>query len=232
VWSSAVVVAEPSAERTPPLLAARECLPVGTLSQHRLDEPFGFPVRARSIRLRAQMLDAEPRDRGCVDRGAVAAAVVGHDALDDHAVFGEPGDRAFEEGDAGRALLVREDLEIRDSARVIDRDVHELPASTAIARISRGATSDTMARPFEPAQLLHVDRDQLAGMSPAVPVRWLRRLQARTALQTEPTQDRAHRGGRQVELGCDLRARPPQSSQPFDQRNCRIGRAVRDMARC
>src|SRR5262249_30572590 len=48
VWSTAVVVLQPAAQRTPSLLAALERLAVGAFTPHRLDERSALPlVRGR-----------------------------------------------------------------------------------------------------------------------------------------------------------------------------------------
>jgi hypothetical protein len=71
--------------------------------------------------------DAETADRGGMGFGAIPGDVVGHDALHDDTVLGEPGNRPLQKTSAGRARFVGEDLEIGDPAGVVDGDVDELP---------------------------------------------------------------------------------------------------------
>ncbi len=212
-------------------MAAGERLAVGPFAQHGLDESFGFAVGAGPVRAGAEVVDPEPFDRGGVDFGAVAGAVVGHDALHVDAMLGEPGDRSFQERDAGGAFLVGEDLDVGEAAGVVDRDVDVLPAGLVGAPVALAAAGDSMTGTFEPAELLDVDVDQLAGVAAAVPVRWFRWLEPRQPVQPEAAQHRAHRRRRHVQLGRDPRARPPQPTQLFDHRDRRIRGAVRDAMR-
>ena len=105
-------------------------------------------------------------------RRAVGGAVVGHHALDLDAVGGVEGDRAAQERDRGRGLLVGEDLDVGQAGGVVDADVHELPAARCRARrrVARRGVWLALCRvtrcpaPRDPAELLDVDVDQLAGM--------------------------------------------------------------------
>jgi hypothetical protein len=63
-----------------------------------------------------------------VDRGAIGRAVVGDEFLDGHAVAFEERDRAAEERDRGRGLLVGQDLGVGQARGVVDGDMDVVPA--------------------------------------------------------------------------------------------------------
>ena len=63
---------------------------------------------------------------------AVAAAVVGQDPLDDHAVFGEAGLGAVQEAGRGLAGLIGVDLGIGQPRVVVDRGVNEPVAADRV----------------------------------------------------------------------------------------------------
>jgi hypothetical protein len=93
--------------------------------------------------------------------------------LDGHAVPFEELDRAAQETDSCRRALVRQHLGVGEPGAVVDRDVNVFPADHfAIdtggvdARAVRVALDRGDALPgagVDPAELLHVDVDQLAG---------------------------------------------------------------------
>jgi len=63
-----------------------------------------------------------------VDRRAVAATVVGEDALDGDSVAAKESDSAAEEADDRQRFLVAQDLGVGEPAVIVDCDVDELPA--------------------------------------------------------------------------------------------------------
>jgi hypothetical protein len=116
------------------------------------------------------MLERQLPARGGVDVRNVGGAVVGHDFLNADAVGGVELQRSSQERDCRWTLLVSEDLGVGQAAVIIDRDVHELPASQpdrfAVAASARPAAAiggNPMARFQDSSQLLDVDVDQLAG---------------------------------------------------------------------
>ena len=118
-----------------------------------------------------------------VDVRDVWGAVVGHHAFDVDAVAGVELDSALEEGDGCRALLIGENLGVGQAAVIVDRDMHELPASEpdrlAVSmgvRLSTTAAGDAMAWFEDPPELLDVDVDQLARPPALIAIRWLRRI--------------------------------------------------------
>src|SRR6185437_16878728 len=118
------------------------------------------------------MFDLESLDRAGVGLGAVTGTVVGHDPLHGHAQRCEPCDRTFQEPDAGFRGLVREDLDVRGAAGVIDSDVAVLETPTD-RRTFAGlvAAGHAVTGPVETAESLDVDVNELARMAPAIPVR-------------------------------------------------------------
>lgn len=91
---------------------------------------------------------AQSGGRACVAEQvtAVAVTVVSHDPLDADAMTCEPGQGPLKEGDGAFLELVRQDLGIGEPAGIIDADVQELPADTAMPVDDAGPPSgDTMA---------------------------------------------------------------------------------------
>jgi hypothetical protein len=157
VRSSVIVELQPWFERSCPMLAGAVHRGVAPFAQHRLDEPFSFAVGPRPVGTREQVLDAESFDCAGVEFGSVVRAVVGHDPFDGHTPSREPGDRAFQELDTRFRGLIGQDLDVRDAAGVIDRDVTGLPTSSGLrARTLRGSSGHSVAGTAEPAQLLDV----------------------------------------------------------------------------
>lgn len=69
------------------------------------------------------------------------------------------------------AALVLEHLDIGESGGVVDAYVHALPADPAAA--SPEVSDDQVAGAPDASELLDVDVEQLAGMTPLVAVGWL-----------------------------------------------------------
>src|SRR3954447_13172422 len=159
---------------------------VGPPGQQRADESLGFAVGARAVGPRAEVTDAERAAGEGVDRRAVGRAVIRQQALDGDAVGGIEGDRALEEPDRGRGLLVGEDFDVGQPGGVVDADVHVLPADLALALaggVGCGRVAAALAghpvpgAALDPAELLDVDVQQLAGVTALIAVRRLRCLQ-------------------------------------------------------
>jgi hypothetical protein len=75
-------------------------------------------------------------------------------------------DRAAEEADCRQGLLIVEHLDVDQPGRVVDADVDVLPAQLIRPPVLAAAgdpASDAVARPADPAELLDVDVDELAG---------------------------------------------------------------------
>jgi len=232
VGSLVIVEVDPWSEGSCAVFAGPVDEGVGPFAQERLDEPFCFAIGAGPVWPREEMLDPEALESAGVEFGSIARAVISHDPLHGHAPSCEPDERTFEELDAGLGGLVREDLDVRDAAGVIDRDMTALPTGSHLGvRPGRAASSHPMTRPVETAEFLDVDMDELAGMTPAIPVRWLERFQSRQTMQTDPQQHRADGRNCHTQLRGDRGARHPQSTEPPDHYLNRCWRAIRDSFR-
>ena len=69
--------------------------------------------------------------------------------------------RAFEEALRGDALLVFEDLHVRDAGCVVDCDMYEVPADASIAVLA--PARDSMAHASDSPEFLDVEVQELAG---------------------------------------------------------------------
>src|SRR5262245_14060872 len=93
--------------------------------------------------------------------------VVGHDLADADALAGKPGFRTAEECRGGDPALVAEHLDVGQTGRVVDGDVHELPAD---APDPSGAVAvDAVPRAANPPELLDVQVHQRARRAALVP---------------------------------------------------------------
>jgi hypothetical protein len=119
------------------------------------------------------MTDAEAAAGERVQGGAVAGAIVGEHALNLDAVSVIEVDCALEEANRCLRFLIGQHLGVRHPAVVVDRDMDELPADGVadpagsvgvlgvVGRVTHAA--DALARTTDdPAELLHVDMDELA----------------------------------------------------------------------
>src|SRR5689334_9043405 len=89
----------------------------------------------------------------------VRRAIVGHHALDAHAVARKPGDCPLEEADGIGVREGGQELDVRDPAGVVDTDMGVLPADPAHALAI--VAVDAMADPANLAQGFDVDVDEL-----------------------------------------------------------------------
>ncbi len=106
------------------------------------------------------MLDPEGLAGERMDRGAVGVAVVGHQSFDPDAEGGVVRDGAAQEANRGDGLFVVEHLDVDEPGRVIDRDVHILPADPAAP--DTAIAVDAVTGLADPAELLDVDVDEFA----------------------------------------------------------------------
>jgi hypothetical protein len=102
------------------------------------DEALGLAVGLRPVSARAQVAQARRAASERVHRGPVGAAVVGHHALDAHAVGGEEPQRATQERDRRHRLLVGEHLDVGQPGGVIDGDVDVFPSRPSCGACLRG----------------------------------------------------------------------------------------------
>src|SRR5215207_8870255 len=179
-----VVVPEPAVKGFGAFAAVAVDRSVGPAAEHRADEAFCFAVGLGPVGARAEVSDPLGSARDRVQSRAVGGAVVGQQSLDMDAVTLVEADGSAQECDHRRGLLVAEDFGVGQPGRVIDRDVHELPAK-AVARAVialLGASlraKDAVPGTGDPAELLDVNVDQLA---------WAGTLVASGRLHPEPAE--------------------------------------------
>src|SRR6266536_2845174 len=135
---------------------------------YQSSQPARAAVRSSSIGPGAQVADAERLASERVHDRAVARPVIGEHPLDPDPVTAEEGDCAAQEADRSSCLLVAEHLDIGEPGRVVDGDVHELPADPAAP--GRAVAVDAVAGPADLSQLLDIDVDELAWPRPLVAV--------------------------------------------------------------
>ena len=92
----------------------------------------------------------------------IGRPVVGHHALDRHAMSGKEGERAPEEGDGVVLALIGRQFGIGEPGGVIDGDMERLPAGAALTALTSVIAGDAMADAVDAAELLAVDVDELA----------------------------------------------------------------------
>jgi len=107
--------------------------------------------------------------------------------------------------------------------------VRVLPADPAAA--GAPIAVDPVARPPDPAQLLHVDVDELARPLPLITVGGLRRLQPGEPTKPDPGQDRRDRRDRHPEPLGDLPAPQPLATERRDRLHTLVRGALRDPVR-
>jgi hypothetical protein len=138
----------------------------------------------------------------------------------------EERDRPAQEPNRGAGLLVAEHFGVGQAGRVVDRDVHELPAGVADASPIRGigrasrpllaVAGDAMAGHGDAPKLLDVDMDQLARPLALIALRRLKP-EAPELAHPQPLADRADRRQRNAQQLAELRRREAQPPQRRDQ---------------
>ena len=140
---------------------------VGPFSERGLDEALGLTVCLRGIRFDLDVLDAELLAGAGEGFGEIAAAIVGHDALDGDTEAFEIRDGGEEEGDGALLLLVREDVGTCDTRMIVNGNVDEFPACPLATAMAGAASGDAVADAAEAAELLNVEMDYLRRASRA-----------------------------------------------------------------
>src|SRR4051812_41766255 len=92
-----------------------------------------------------------------------------------------------------------------------------LPARPLARLVAAAAAVGGETGVFEPGEPFDVDVDELAGMTAAVTVRWLSRLEPPQSIQADALEHRAHRRGRQVQRGGNPGRGPTQLPQFLDR---------------
>jgi hypothetical protein len=178
-------------------------------------EALGLAVGARRVGPGAQV--AEPG----IGAGAaevvrtVGRAVVGHDPLDGDAVAAEPAERPVEEGDGAGLALVGENLAVGEPCGIVDRDVQDFPA--AMAAGPGAIAGDAVADAVDPAELLGVDVEQLAGAGALVADHGRPGLERGEAAEAEAAQRQADGRTGPLQPARDLRPGQALAAQPLDR---------------
>jgi hypothetical protein len=147
-----------------------------------LDEAFGFAIGARSVGTGKEVVQAVALGGGTEEMGAIARAVVAHDALSLNAEGSEVSQGAFEEEDGAVLPFIRHDLSEGEAGSVVDADVDELPAGPA--HLVTSIVRDAVAGAHDFAQLLDIEVEEFAGMLALVAHDWRSGLQS--AQPSEP----------------------------------------------
>jgi hypothetical protein len=122
-----------------------------------------------------------------------------------------------------------------DVRGVVDTDVDELPAepfaaSTPVA-LASAITGDAVSNAIDPAELLDIDMDQLAGMLALVAAGRLGRLERAQLAEAETSQDARDGGLGDMRLPCDLPTRSALAAERLDTSDdlgqCRPTQAMR-----
>ena len=128
-----VVVPEPAVKGGCPLPARAVDRAIGPTGEQRADESLRLAVGLGPIGAGAAVPDPEPAAGEGVQRRDLGRAVVAQEPLDPDPAALVEGERALEEADRGRRLLVRQHLGVGEPAVVVDADVHLLVAELAPA---------------------------------------------------------------------------------------------------
>src|SRR5437763_14900753 len=140
-----VVAVEPGREQAAALLIAPIASAVGPLVEQGAVEALHLAVNPGGVGRREQVAGAQLGQGGLeVARGPVVAGVVGHDPLELNAVVGEELGGSEQEGGAGGAPLVGQDLAIGEAAVIVDQGVDEVVAR---ARPAARSPLTTVAAP-------------------------------------------------------------------------------------
>jgi hypothetical protein len=126
-----------------------------------------------------------------------------------------PGERPVEEGDGAGPALVRQDLAVGEPCGIVDGDMQDLPAGTAsgVAPVAGDAVADA----FDPAELLGVDVEQLAGTGALLADHGRPGLEGGEAAEAEAPQHQADGGDGPPQPARDLRAGQALPAQPLDR---------------
>jgi hypothetical protein len=154
------------------------------------------------------------------------------------AALRKPGDGAAEEGNGARSGQVIEQLGVGDAGVIVDHHVQVLvaggvalatgnPTGVLAPAITHAHHPVAGATQRDPRELLDVDVDELAGMAPLIPVRWLERLQPGAFAEPDPLQPQRDRRERQPQHLGDLGRRHPEPSQRLDRLHTLLGQPRR-----
>ena len=152
VRSMPVVTVEPSRQLCGAVIRGRIGPGIGPFPEGGLDEAFSLAIGPGRIGAGPEVLEPEPPAGLGKRLGAVAGAVVGHDAQDADAKARKVGQSGLQESDGALLPLVGQDLDESDARGVVEADVDELPAGAAAPGGTRAG--DAVADLLEAAELL------------------------------------------------------------------------------
>src|SRR5690606_23736113 len=161
------------------------------LAQAGLDEAFGLAIGARRVGPGPEMAQAKSAHQAAEALGAVAGAVVGHDAGNPYPEAAVVAQRLKKRATGAGGALIRMQGAERYSAGIIDSHMDELPAGTvrALLAVARHA----VARLAKAPQLLDVQMQQITGRRAFVAQHRWSRLQLCQTVETEPSKATRHR---------------------------------------
>src|SRR5579859_6724261 len=193
-----------------------ERLGVGPLGQQGADEALRFAVGLGPVGARLAQADPQPRSGGHEQLRAIAATVVGEDALDGDALTGIEGHRPLQEGGGGGRCLVGQLLDVGQAAEVVDRHMDPVPADAAMAvDLTAPAKHAVPAAGTNATQLLGIEVQQLAGPGALVTDHRRPRLEAVQASQSMALEDGVDRGAGEAGLPAQaVRPDPQLAAQP------------------
>ena len=163
--------------------------------------------------------------------GAVGRAVVGHHPLDRDAEAGVPGQRPLEEG--GGVLLASGSAgsRCRPAARRHRWPTCRMLPADARARVHGLCVlaGDAVADAVDPAELLDVQVDHLAGRGALVADHRRLGLQRRQPAEAQPAQHQPHRRARHAQLRAIAGPRHPLAPQLLDLSDALLARPCADI---
>ena len=127
---------------------------VGPFAQSGLEEAFGFSVGLWGVGAREDVAQVEGFAGFLEGLGAVARAIVGHDAFNPYSEFAIIGQGGLEKGDGAFLLFVRHDFGEGEARGVVDADMDELPSDAAAVGLAAAITGDAMADLVETPEFL------------------------------------------------------------------------------
>jgi len=199
--------------------------PIGPLAQQRLDEALGLAIGLRSVRARETMADGPRATDLRKDAGAIGEPVVTEESADADAASSIPGTRPAQKRGTADGIFGGADFDVGQSGGVIDRHVEPLVANPAGPRSPIAV--DAMSHAVNAAEPLHVDVQQVAGLSPFVALCGSERFAGRDAVQADARQHSGHGGARDAQGRTDLPRRRARPSQRDDRRFGRDACAAR-----
>ena len=173
---------------------------VGPFSEGGLDVAIGL----RRIGLDLDVLDAELLASAREGFRVVAAAIVGHDALDGDAEGFVVGDGGEQEGNGTLLFLIGEDIGKGDAGMIVDGDMDALPAGPLATAMSGAPPGDAMSDAVEAAELFDSEMNDLTRLLTLVA--WARRLRLQRREQAQPAalEDARDGGFGDAEFGSDV----------------------------